>query len=71
MTVYILRREDQNDHGYVDTSIAGVFRDEDAARQGEARERENARDQGLIVEDDDSPDGAWQVSWSVEAHLVN
>ena len=71
MTVFVLIREDQNEHGYVDTSITGVFSDERAARECEAFERRYARQQGLIVEDDESPDGEWQVSWAVEEHLVS
>ena len=71
MTVYVLIREDQNEHGYVDTSIAGVFHNEHDAREQEALERQNAREQGLIVEDDDSPDGEWQVSWAIQEHLVS
>ena len=70
MTVFVLIREDQNEHGYIDTSIVGIFIDEGAARKKEAFDRENAREQGLIVEDEDSPDGEWQVSWLVEEHLV-
>ena len=49
MTVFVLIREDQNEHGYVDA----------------------ARQEGLVVEDDDSPDGEWQVSWKVEEHTVD
>jgi hypothetical protein len=71
MTVFVLIREDQNEHGYVDTSIAGVFHHEYVAREQEAVERRNAREQGLIVEDDDSPDGEWQVSWIVEEYAVS
>lgn len=71
MTVFVLIREDQNEHGYVDTSIAGVFHIEHVAREQEAVERRNAREQGLIVEDDDSPDAEWQVSWIVEEHAVS
>lgn len=71
MTVFVLIREDQNEHGYVDTSIAGVFHTEHVAREQESVERRNARDQGLIVEDDDSSDGEWQVSWTVEEHAVS
>jgi len=71
MTVYVLLREDQNEHGYVDTSIAGVFRDAGVARDMEARERLHARQEGLVVEDDDSPDGEWQVSWRVEERDVD
>ena len=70
MTVFVLIREDQNEHGYIDTSIAGVFRDESLARDNEAIERRRAREEGLLVEDDDSPDGEWQVSWKVEEYLV-
>jgi hypothetical protein len=71
MTVFVLRREDQNDHGYVDTYVAGVYLEEHVAREQEAIERIKAREQGLIVEDDESPDGEWQVSWTVEKHLVS
>ena len=39
MTVFVLIREDQNEHGYVDTSIAGVFHNEHVAREQEAVER--------------------------------
>ena len=71
MTVYVLIREDQNEHGYVDTSISGVFHNEQVAQEQEAIERRHAREQGLIVEDDDSPDGEWQVSWKVEEYAVS
>ncbi len=71
MTVFVLIREDQNEHGYVDTSIAGVFHNEHVAREQEAVERQNAREQGLIVEDDDSSDGDWQVCWKVEEYAVS
>lgn len=70
MTVFVLIQEYQNDHGYVDTSIAGVFQYEHLAREREAAERQNARAEGLIVEDDDSPDGEWQVSWKLEEYAV-
>ena len=71
MTVFVLIREDQNEHGYVDTFIAGVFHNEQAAREHEAVERQNARDQGLIVEDDNSSDSDWQVCWTVEEYAVS
>ena len=71
MTVFVLIREDQNAHGYIDTSIAGVFREALGANEQETIERLQAREQGLVVEDDDSPDGEWQVSWKVEECLVN
>jgi hypothetical protein len=71
MTVFVLLREDQNEHGYVDTSVAGVYLEKYVAREQEALERRKARERGLIVEDDESPDGEWQVSWNVEEHIVS
>lgn len=71
MTVHVLIREDQNEHGNIDTGIVGVFHDEHAAREQEAIERRRARGQGLVVEDDDSPDGEWQVSWKIEEYAVS
>ena len=71
MMVYVLIREDQNEHGYVDTSIAGVFQNEGAAREHEQGLRRKAAAEGLMVENDDSPDGEWQVSWVVEEHPVS
>jgi len=47
MTVFVLIREDQNEHGYVDTSIAGVFREADVAKEMETLERLHARQEGL------------------------
>ena len=71
MTVHILIREDQNEHGYIDVSITGVFREEGVAKEQEALERLHAREQGLVVEDDESADGEWQVSWKLEEHVVS
>jgi hypothetical protein len=70
MTVYILIREDQNEHGYIDTSITGVFREEREALECMARERLRATEEGLVVEDDES-DADWQVSWKIEQHSVS
>ncbi len=70
MTVFVLIREDQNEHGYVDTSIVGVFREAGVAKEMETAERLHARQEGLVVEDDETPDGEWQVSWNVEEQTV-
>ena len=70
MTVFVLIQEHQTEHGYVDTSIAGVFHDEHMAQEQAAIECRLAREQGLIVEDDDSPDGDWQLSWKLEECAV-
>ena len=70
MTVYILIREDQNEHGYIDTSITGVFHEERLAKEQEALARSRAREEGLVVEDEESSDADWQVSWRVEDYPV-
>jgi len=70
MTVFVLIREDQNEHGYIDTSITGVFREACAAKEMESLQRRQARGEGLVVEDDDTQDGEWQVSWKVEEYIV-
>jgi hypothetical protein len=70
MRVFVLIREDQNEHGYIDTSITGIFREARVATEMETLERLHAREQGLVVEDDESPDGEWQVSWKVEEYLL-
>jgi hypothetical protein len=41
------------------------------AKEMETLERLHARPEGLVVEDDESPDGEWQVSGKVEEHLVD
>jgi hypothetical protein len=71
MTVFVLIREDQNEHGYIDTSITGILSQARIAQEKETLERLHAQQEGLVVEDDDSPDGEWQVSWKVEEHLVD
>jgi len=47
MLVYVLLREDQSEHGYIDTSIAGVFLDKRVAKEHEALDRLHASGQGL------------------------
>ena len=70
MTAFVLIREDQNEHGYIDTSIVGIFHEQQAAAAEESRERLRARAERLVVEDDHSADGEWQVSWKIEEHAV-
>ncbi len=69
MCVYVLVREDQNEHGYIDWSIAGVFQEERSAQAQEALERLKARAEGLVVEGD-SEELDWQVSWKIVAQSV-
>ena len=71
MTIYVLIREDRNDHGFVDTSIVGLFRSQHDVKQSESAARARALDEGLRVDDDESSDIDWQVSWKVEEHEVS
>lgn len=70
MTVYVLIREDQNDHGYVDFSIAGIFSDMRTAQEQEEVARARARQQRLRICDAEDSDPDWQVSWKVEDYVV-
>ena len=70
MMVYVLIREDQNQHGYIDVSITGIFREKRIAEKLEEVERRLAYRDGLRVEELDS-DGDWEVSWKIEEHDIN
>ncbi len=59
MTVFVLIREDQNEHGYIDTSITGVFSQARIAQEKETLERLHAQQEGLVVE------GRRQSRWRV------
>jgi hypothetical protein len=72
MNVYVLIREDQNDHGFVDTSIEGVYTQEcDAAAMKESEEQD-ARTAGSRVCGDSGHwhESDWQVYWKIEEHAV-
>jgi hypothetical protein len=71
MVVYVLIRENQNEHGYIDTDIAGIFSNERFALQREEEERARARQDGLRLSDEEESDPDWQVSWKVEDHFVS
>ncbi len=71
MEVFVVIREDQNDHGFVDTSVCGIYRtraDADACvEEGEAA----ARAEGFRVSGDANrgwDESDWQVYYKVEAH---
>jgi hypothetical protein len=70
MTVHVLIREDQNDYGYVDTSITGVFRHKQDAEHHEAAARARVYAEGLRADDEDT-DIDWEVSWKIEEHDID
>jgi hypothetical protein len=70
MTVFLLIREDQNEHGYIDTSIDGVFHEVADAKARERSEMQRALAEGLLVEEVNCGDADWQVCWRVESHAL-
>lgn len=69
MNVYVLIREDQNDHGFVDTSVEAVFTLESDAVAAMNREEQEARDEGSRVwgDEGDWDESDWEVSWMVRS----
>ncbi len=68
MTVYVVVREDQSEHGFVDASIVGLFRSQDEAAVLQKSSMAEAREQGLRVCGDPGTEPAWEVSWNIEPH---
>ena len=66
MTVYVLVREDQSEHGFVDASIVGLFRSHDEATVLLKSSIAEARGQGLRVCGDHGSEPEWEVSWTIE-----
>lgn len=71
MTVYVIIREDQNQQGCVDVSIAGIFQQKQSAMEMEETERRVALRQGCRVCDEFDSDPDWEVSWKIEEHDIN
>ncbi len=68
MTVYVLVREDQSEHGFVDASIVGLFRSQDEAAVLLKSSMAEAREQGLRVCGNPGTEPEWEVSWNIEPH---
>ena len=66
MHVHVLLREDRNDHGYIDTSVIGVYSELEAARLERVRQRRRAMADGFDVNYDNTDDDTWQVYWKIE-----
>ena len=66
MSVHVLLRQDRNDHGYIDTSVIGVYSELKAARLERMRQRRRAIAAGFDVNYDNPDDDTWQVYWKIE-----
>jgi len=66
MKVYIIVQENQNDHGFVDTTVLDAYTDEQMARtRAAALEDEALKDGERVAGRDDEP-ADWTVSFYVQ-----
>jgi hypothetical protein len=70
MTVHVVIREDQNEYGFIDTSVVGLFRSRNNADIFVESSASGARDEGLRVCGDPGTEPDWQVSWLIESHTL-
>lgn len=70
MTVWVLIREDQNQHGFVDTSVVGLFRTQKEANAVLKSSVAEAREEGLRVCGDPGTEPEWEVCWTIEVHSL-
>lgn len=68
MTVHVVIREDQNEYGFIDASVVGLFRTRNDADTFVESSVSGARDEGLRVCGDLGTEPDWQVSWMIESH---
>jgi hypothetical protein len=70
MTVHVLIREDQNEHGFVDASVVGLFRNRKDADDFQKSSVDQARQEGLRVCGDPGTEPDWDVCWTIEPHSL-
>ncbi len=70
MTIHVVIREDQSEHGFIDSGIVGVFRHYGDADSFVKSSTRDAREQGLRVCGDPGTEPDWDVSWAIEQHLL-
>jgi hypothetical protein len=68
MTVYVLIREEQSAHGFIDASVVGLFRTQRQAKAVLKSSIAEARDRGFLVCGDPGAEPDWEVSWNMERH---
>jgi hypothetical protein len=70
MTIYVLIREDQNDHGFVDAPVVGLFRNQKDADAALRTSEAESRAEGLLVCGDPGAEPDWEVYWKDEPHSL-
>jgi hypothetical protein len=68
MTVHVVIREDQNEYGFVDTSVVGLFERQEDAEAFLRSSVSSARKDGVRVCGDPGAEPEWEVCWSIESH---
>ena len=71
MIVHVVIREDQNEHGFIDTSVVGLFSSPNEADAFVKSSVAEARKEGLRVSGDRSASADWEVYWKVEDHSLS
>jgi hypothetical protein len=71
MTVHVVIREDQSEHGFIDTSVVGLFRSRPDADSFVKSSVLQARHEGLRVCGGTGDPADWDVSWIVEGHALS
>ena len=67
VTVHVVIREDQNEHGFTYTSVVGLFRSRNDADAFVESSVSEAHDEGLRVCGDPGTESGWHVSWIIES----
>ena len=71
MTIYLLVREDQNQHGFVDTGVIGAFRRKEDAEAHLQSEVRIERESGTWVDGEEGcPLDDWDVALRIEEHTL-
>ena len=71
MTLHVVIREDQNQYGFIDATVVGLFQSRSEADAFVDSSAMRARDEGLRVFGDPGSEPDWDVCWAVEAHPLN
>lgn len=70
VTVHVVIRKNQNEHGFIHTNVVGLFRswnDADAFVESSI----SAADEGLRVRGDLRTEPDWEVPWMIESHPLS
>jgi hypothetical protein len=64
--VHVVIREDQNQHGYIDSGVVGVFRKPGEAKAYILQAESEAQEAGMRVFGEAEDEADWEVCWFIE-----